>query len=722
LTLIQKRWFSLRVVCGFFLFSLLLGGCAQNQPAKVTEPLVRHSSVHGGQQPVSGSTLQLYAVGTTGDGSAATALLTHAVTSDASGNFDITGTYTCPSPSALVYVTATGGNPGLSPGTNNAALALMAALGPCGNLGASTFISINELTTVAAVWSLAPFMSSYSSIGSGTGDASALASAFTLASQYVDTTTGTAPGLNVPAGTTVPVAQLNTLADILSSCVNSAGGVAGDGSVCGTLFAAATASGGTAPVEVTGAGLNIANHPTTNVSTLFGLVTATAPFQPMVAVVPADLTVGLAAPAGLVVSFNTLTFPAAYPGFPSAPQALILTNAGAQPITLSLLGFYGVDKGDFSMTSNQCTVSPYLFSGESCTIQITFTPSAVGARNASLSIGSSAPNSPVQVPLTGTGQPDSGSPLVFSPLSLDFTKAGVSQDVIVTNNGASPIAIGPITSSIAFSTNNCGTTMASGSSCTLSVAAKSIGSTVQTGTLSVTTSSTAGVQAIPFQVEVSPLPGLGFTAVSATFGTWAVGVTSSPYVGVNNLTGASVTHYPTVVLVGPNAADFSFLNVGPFTGGANGYGCYNTFCEANITFTPSGTGLRTATMQTAMGDVQLSGIGIPDGPSFVLRFESLIPPTVVGKSSSPTLVDLTNNGSTSISQTPTITGANASDFSMPHPSNLSLCGSSVASGTVCSFAVVFTPSQVGTRTATLTVTDSISGISQAIALTAIGEP
>jgi hypothetical protein len=180
LTLIRKHWFSLRVVCGFFLLSFLLGGCAQNQPAKVTEPLLRHSSVHGGQQPVSGSTLQLYAVGTTGDGSPATPLLTQTVTSDANGNFTITGAYTCPSASTLVYVTATGGNPGLSSGTNNAALALMAALGPCGSLGPSTFISMNELTTVAAVWALAPFMSSYSSIGSGSADAAALASAFTL--------------------------------------------------------------------------------------------------------------------------------------------------------------------------------------------------------------------------------------------------------------------------------------------------------------------------------------------------------------------------------------------------------------------------------------------------------------------------------------------------------------------------------------------------------------
>jgi trimeric autotransporter adhesin len=214
-----------RHIYACLLLSLLLAGCSQTQSGKVTEPLVRHSSVHGGQQPISGATLQLYAVGTTGDGSAATPLLTQAVASDANGNFNITGAYTCPSASTLVYVVATGGNPGLSPGTNNPDIALLAALGPCGNLTSSTFITINELTTVGAIWPLAPFMASYTNIGSGSSDASALASAFTLASQYVNTTTGSAPGQNVPSGTTVPVTQLNTLAEDGQLRLNACGPV-----------------------------------------------------------------------------------------------------------------------------------------------------------------------------------------------------------------------------------------------------------------------------------------------------------------------------------------------------------------------------------------------------------------------------------------------------------------------------------------------------------------
>ncbi len=327
------------------LLSLLFAGCSQTQPGKIAEPLVRHSSVHGGQQPISGATLTLYAAGTTGDGSPSTSLMTTPVTSDANGNFNLTGAYTCPSASTLVYVAATGGNPGLSPGTNNTDIALMAALGPCGNLTSSTFITINELTTVGAIWPLAPFMTSYTNIGSGSSDASALSSAFSLASQYVNTTTGSAPGQNVPSGTTVPVTQLNTLADILSSCVNSAGGVSGDGSTCGTLFAATTPTGGTAPTDISGAGLNIANNPTANISNLYALLTPTAAFQPTLSMAPPDWTVTLTLPSTLSISPGTLTFPDTIVSINSSAQTVTLTNGGASAIPLYVFSISGTNAG-----------------------------------------------------------------------------------------------------------------------------------------------------------------------------------------------------------------------------------------------------------------------------------------------------------------------------------------------------------------------------------------
>jgi hypothetical protein len=201
-----------------------------------------HGTVHGGQQPVSGAAIQLYAVGTTGYGSASTPLLSTSVSTGPNGSFTITGDYSC-SGNPLVYMVASGGNPGLSSGTPNSAIVLLAALGSCNNLTSSTNIDINELTTVAAVWSLAPFMTDSAHIGSSATNPTGITNAFATAAKLVDTATGTSPGAVAPSNATLPVTTMNTLADILASCVNSSGGSSGDGSSCGTLFANSSIGG-----------------------------------------------------------------------------------------------------------------------------------------------------------------------------------------------------------------------------------------------------------------------------------------------------------------------------------------------------------------------------------------------------------------------------------------------------------------------------------------------
>jgi len=177
--------------------------------------------VHGGQEPVTGATLQLYAAGapemptsggsTGGYGQGAIALIpagsmsvgstnnyspggasgcafvtgntnncTALPQSDVNGNFTIGGDYTCPSTTSQVYIVATGGNPGAGGVVNNQFLALMAGLGTCpanGNLAATVpAINVDEVTTVATVWALQQFMttptgiaaSAYASQGGGT--------------------------------------------------------------------------------------------------------------------------------------------------------------------------------------------------------------------------------------------------------------------------------------------------------------------------------------------------------------------------------------------------------------------------------------------------------------------------------------------------------------------------------------------------------------------------
>ena len=137
--------------------------------------------LHGGQQPISGSNIQLYAANSTTNAGAATALLTKTVTTDAGGSFSITGDYTCPVSNPLVYIVATGGNPGL-PGSsvNNSSIAMMSLLGTCNNLfaaGDSAFAYVNEFTTVASVQFIASLMTGYANVGSAPNNPAALAGA-----------------------------------------------------------------------------------------------------------------------------------------------------------------------------------------------------------------------------------------------------------------------------------------------------------------------------------------------------------------------------------------------------------------------------------------------------------------------------------------------------------------------------------------------------------------
>jgi hypothetical protein len=275
-------------LAGFGAVAFLAGCGAGAGKPDVSSPAVS-GAVHGGQQPVSGASIQLYAAGTTGYGSAAAPLLNPAVTSDASGNFTYTGLYTCSADDAQVYMVASGGNPGMAPGTNNSALALMAALGRCGSLGSVTFVNIDEVTTVASVYALAQFLSAGggAKLGASSTNTKGLTNAFATVNNLVNISSGRAPGPSLPAGATAPTTELNTLADILATCVNSNGSTG----ECAMLFAAATPSGGSAPTNTIDAILDIAHNQGNNVSALYDLLPATPPFQPTLSSAPNDWTV-----------------------------------------------------------------------------------------------------------------------------------------------------------------------------------------------------------------------------------------------------------------------------------------------------------------------------------------------------------------------------------------------------------------------------------------------
>ena len=287
---------------------ILLTGCSLSPtapPASVNGAAIR-GNLHGGRQPIAGAHIYLFAAGTTGYGQPSLSMLDSAATgnsdsigayvlSDSNGAFTITGTYSC-TPGTQVYLYALGGDPG--DGINSAA-GLLAVLGNCpagGNFLATTpFIAVDEVSTIAAAFAMAGYATDATHVSSsGTPlAATGIANAFANASNLADLATGTALSTTPAGDGTVPQSEINTLANILSTCVNSSGP---PDTACSILFSNAMSNGttGTMPTDTATAAINIAHNPAAGTAALFALQPGIgAPFVPTLSAVPNDFTVAL---------------------------------------------------------------------------------------------------------------------------------------------------------------------------------------------------------------------------------------------------------------------------------------------------------------------------------------------------------------------------------------------------------------------------------------------
>lgn len=270
----------------------LLTGCGVTMTSTVapvtTSPataVTYTGRVMGGQQPVSGASVYLVAAAAYGSYGGPSNPASYASTStDSSGHFSLTSSLNCQA-NLPMYILVLSGDAG---GGTNGSLAEMAALGLCDSLTSNTNIQINELTTVASVYALAQFFNGSPYISTTENNSPGLMQAFADVTQLTDTTAGTIPGPMLPAGAIFPSTKINTLANIIAACVNSAGGTAGDHSICGNLFAAATPLGGRAPTDTVTALANIAQNPAANVPALFSVATTQPIYQPSLTQAPSD--------------------------------------------------------------------------------------------------------------------------------------------------------------------------------------------------------------------------------------------------------------------------------------------------------------------------------------------------------------------------------------------------------------------------------------------------
>jgi uncharacterized repeat protein (TIGR01451 family) len=283
---------------------------------------------------------------------------------------------------------------------------------------------------------------------------------------------------------------------------------------------------------------------------------------------------------------TSLTFASQNIGTTSAAQVVTLTNSGNAALTITGVTVAGANAGDFAET-NTCPAS--LAAAAKCTISVTFTPSAAGARAASVTITNNATGSPQVVPLAGTGASAGTPTLTVAPTTLTFAAQTVAvtsapMNVTVTNSGKSAAQFtgftitGTNSGDYALATGgtcNPTGTLAAGANCTIAITFTPAAVGTRTATLSIADNATGSPQAVTLTgtaiaaaVTVTIPSGGSNTATSVPGGTAYFGLVLTAAPGVTGTVTLGCTPSSplltcsvipsTVTLTGGNSTEVAF--------------------------------------------------------------------------------------------------------------------------------------------------------------------
>jgi hypothetical protein len=169
---------------------------------------------------------------------------------------------------------------------------------------------------------------------------------------------------------------------------------------------------------------------------------------------------------------STMSFGIQPAGVVSAPKTAIFRDTQGVPVTINSIVVSGAAAADYAWTGT-CPISPStLRAGRGCSITVTFTPSALGSRTATLTVTHSASTSPQSIALTGTGT----SPATIFPASLQFPSrllgtTSAPKTVTLINHLRTGLAITSVAASAGFaiSTNTCSSSVGAGLKCAIGV-------------------------------------------------------------------------------------------------------------------------------------------------------------------------------------------------------------------------------------------------------------
>jgi hypothetical protein len=446
------------------------------------------------------------------------------------------------------------------------------------------------------------------------------------------------------------------------------------------------------------------------------------------------------------ISPTALGFGSVATGSSSATQAVTVTNSGtaAAPVTSV------ATSGDFSQT-NTCGGS--IAAGSSCTVNVKFTPTAVGTRTGNLTVTASGITNTVQ--LSGTGVLP-GPILSPNPTSLSFGgtivgSSSATQTVTVTNSGTTSATVSGVSTTGDFSQTNTCSTLAVGASCTVTVKFNPTASGTRAGSVALTSNANNSPTAISLtgsgigtntnvalhqpasassQVNGAQTPANATDGDANTY--WESANNAFPQwvqvdLGAAISIGKVTLKLPPSTAWGTRTQSLSVqtsLDAATFATQAAGTYTFDPATGNSVTITFPAVSARYVRInvtansgwpagQVSELEVYPSGGTPPNSATLSANPSSLsFASQALNTTSASKPVTVTNTGNAAAS----VAGVSVSgDFSQTNT-----CGSSIAAGASCTVNVSFRPVASGTRTGTLTVTSNATNSPLTVGLSGTG--
>lgn len=421
--------------------------------------------------------------------------------------------------------------------------------------------------------------------------------------------------------------------------------------------------------------------------------------------------------AGPVASLNTasLTFSGTTLGQSSVPLSATLSNTGTAALNISTLAIGGSNAADFVLSGGSCANGGSVAAGANCSVQLTFTPTATGARAASLSINHNATGGVSSLSLSGTGNAVPQATIGLSASSVDFGallvgSASTVRSITVSNSGQAALTFSGITVSGANAAimtlgGTCATAtpVAAGASCTVTVQATPAASGAFAASLNLASNASNGAVAIG-------LSGSGAAAAPAATAAPAPLAFGARTIGAGPITqNVTLTNSGNVALaftsIGVTGASSITLGSGGTCGASLAVGAN---CSIPVVFTPTAEGALAATLlvRSNAADVSVAvSASATTAPVAKPELSDAGPfafaDTPVGQTTAARSTTLSNTGTAALKiGTLILSGANAGDFVLGGTCAVDATLSAQGS---CTVTTSFKPSAAGARAGSLLI-------------------